>query len=183
MSASILDFFTPTSSSSHKESSKEKTKDDKKREKDEEKKQQGKIDEKNNSKKEWCWMWAGGTNQWKVYDKKIQNMLEKAFKDHKATCDIGEGRYVDLKHMVQRRNDDPNKKRAVKRVYCTKKEVSENVSRGNSLDTVKLNTTWQWLDDDYKIWKSFNESDSKLSFDWKILKIQGVEIYLHIYTK
>ena len=29
----------------------------------------------------------------------------------------------------------------------------------------------------------FNESDSKLSFDWIILKIQGVEIYLHLYTK
>lgn len=60
-------------------------------------------------------MWYSD-NGWKVYSDEQSAKLEKALAKKKGVKKIDDTRLVDLEAMVQRRIDDPAKKRSVKRV-------------------------------------------------------------------
>ena len=62
----------------------------------------------------WCWSDASGS--FNVYEKSIQSKIETAFQEKKAKIDVDEERFIDLKAMQQCRNDNPKKRRQVKRI-------------------------------------------------------------------
>jgi len=60
----------------------------------------------------WFW-WDDKT--WIEYDKKLTKKLEKAWSKSENEVKIDNERFVDIQNMCQRRYDDPEKKRGVKR--------------------------------------------------------------------
>eukprot|EP01132_Coremiostelium_polycephalum_P011351 gene11351-13898_t len=72
------------------------------------------------------WSWAGdsgggpakgGGHQdiWVKYDKSLNRKLEKSFQRNKSKLKIDNERFADLQNMLQRRYDDVNKRRNIKR--------------------------------------------------------------------
>jgi len=60
----------------------------------------------------WFWMADSG---WTEYDKKMCEKLEDSFKAKNKKFDVDDQRFIDFENMLQRRKDDPSKRRAVKR--------------------------------------------------------------------
>eukprot|EP00026_Physarum_polycephalum_P002792 Phypoly_transcript_02800.p1 GENE.Phypoly_transcript_02800~~Phypoly_transcript_02800.p1 ORF type:complete len:820 (+),score=244.36 Phypoly_transcript_02800:152-2611(+) len=95
-----------------------KAKSDKSEKKDE------KEDENEKKKKEVLskvvWEWAGDSktgsqNKWVKYSDKVTLLLEEAFQNKEKEFKLDAERCVDLVNMLQRRYDDPNKRRVVQR--------------------------------------------------------------------
>jgi len=68
----------------------------------------------------WSWFWAndsdsGHQNDWVKYETDIIEKLEVALDKKQKTVKIDTERFVDLQNMVQKRFDNVDKKRAVKR--------------------------------------------------------------------
>jgi len=68
----------------------------------------------------WEWFWAndsysGHQNEWVKYEPDVIEKLEVAHDKKQKTVKIDSERYVDLQNMVQKRYDNVDKKRAVKR--------------------------------------------------------------------
>jgi len=60
----------------------------------------------------WSWMADSG---WVEYDKAMCEKIETAHKAGNKKMDVDTERYIDLENMLQRRKDDPTKRRAIKR--------------------------------------------------------------------
>jgi len=90
------------------------------------------------------WLWAddsptGRQNEWKEYDPKTTKKIEKAFKAKEKIAKIDENRYIDLEdtggsgtNFLQRRFDDTNKRRAVRRQISKKRKASKPSDSGRS---------------------------------------------------
>ena len=68
---------------------------------------------------QWFWLGdssAGSQDTWIEYDSKTSELLENGHKAGLARVEVDSERFVDIKNLLQRRYDDPNKRRTVKRV-------------------------------------------------------------------
>eukprot|EP01112_Ceratiomyxa_fruticulosa_P012216 TRINITY_DN3375_c0_g1_i10.p1 TRINITY_DN3375_c0_g1~~TRINITY_DN3375_c0_g1_i10.p1 ORF type:complete len:517 (+),score=118.81 TRINITY_DN3375_c0_g1_i10:274-1824(+) len=89
------------------------------------------------------WKWAGdgktgSQSTWINYDKDIAEQIEKAYKKGQKTVKIDKERYIDLNdpnEFLQRRYDDPNKRRLVKREDPESKKVKTAPSSSSSTTT------------------------------------------------
>lgn len=171
MSASILDFFAPqtTSSRAGKSSPSAPGKGE-----GAARPPEGKKRPRDPATREGTWMWMADGGVWHEYSSAVQDRLEDALTRHAATCSVDGDRFVDLGAMVQRRQDDPGRKRPVRRVVgagspsestsSSKKTTGQrNVpdAHGAPLQQQKqqkaevLRTTWQWLDRQ-GVWNTFS---------------------------
>ena len=70
------------------------------------------------------WFWKNDSGQWIEYDKPLSDRLEKGYKDKDGKIRVDDQRFVDCSNtssMLQRRYDDFNKVRTVKREWETRK--------------------------------------------------------------
>jgi len=107
------------------------------------------------------WYWAGdsvkGTqDKWITYDEATSEKLEEFYQDkRRKKYDIDTIRYVDMSNrtaMVQRRYDDPEKRRAVKR------ELEDSDSSDDDDDYV----VWYWAGD-----SKAGKADTQMEYDPK----------------
>eukprot|EP01045_Picozoa_sp_COSAG04_P014866 COSAG04_NODE_1137_length_8116_cov_3.481976_2_plen_147_part_00 len=61
------------------------------------------------------WQWCDDGDQWKAYPEPAATQLEAAYQTGGRRVDVDAERYVDLTAMVQRRLDDPRRRRRVRR--------------------------------------------------------------------
>ena len=131
---------------------------------------EGKKRPRDESGREGTWAWMADGGVWHEYSSSVQEQLEQARARRAPTCDVGGGRFVDLGAMVQRRQDDPSRKRPVRRVAGAgapaadgRTKVHKTVSGGRlalqqQQHAEALHTAWQWLDD-RGVWNTFSEEE------------------------
>eukprot|EP01116_Phalansterium_solitarium_P018522 TRINITY_DN4928_c0_g1_i3.p1 TRINITY_DN4928_c0_g1~~TRINITY_DN4928_c0_g1_i3.p1 ORF type:complete len:383 (-),score=112.18 TRINITY_DN4928_c0_g1_i3:736-1830(-) len=100
------------------------------------------------------WWWSadssGKSDKWVEYAEPVAVQLEKGFKSKMASVRVDDDRYVDLSdldNMLQRRNDDASKRRAVKREVTIKRKAVP-VSRA----------AWSWFGDSK--WEPYDKATS-----------------------
>eukprot|EP01112_Ceratiomyxa_fruticulosa_P012215 TRINITY_DN3375_c0_g1_i1.p2 TRINITY_DN3375_c0_g1~~TRINITY_DN3375_c0_g1_i1.p2 ORF type:complete len:244 (+),score=61.79 TRINITY_DN3375_c0_g1_i1:181-912(+) len=92
------------------------------------------------------WKWAGDSktgaqSTWINYDKDIAEQIEKAYQKGLKTVKIDKERYIDLSdsnEFLQRRYDDPNKRRLVKREDPESKKAKTAPSSSSSTTTTTI---------------------------------------------
>eukprot|EP01112_Ceratiomyxa_fruticulosa_P017992 TRINITY_DN5697_c0_g1_i1.p1 TRINITY_DN5697_c0_g1~~TRINITY_DN5697_c0_g1_i1.p1 ORF type:complete len:421 (-),score=99.92 TRINITY_DN5697_c0_g1_i1:143-1405(-) len=125
------------------------------------------------------WQWAGDSKTgsqdvWIDYDDDMTERLEKSYKKGLKTVKIDKDRYVDLNdpnEFLQRRSDDPNKRRLVRRESAATAKKAKGGSSGEINLVFSFDTTGSMMGALTEVRKKVSEIVTRLMNDLPNIRI------------